>query len=289
MRMKQPELGKYIVELREARGLTQEELVSLCNISVRTLQRIESGKVMPRSYTLRVIFIALNCNLQVTPEAQDSRKPESFNHSLSNSVLKDLFNLRNITMTKLAIFMTVCLAIGFSLYTEWAKCNVQQIKKMNFVTDNTGGYEIRLPRGLPGYGSYINQDTIFIRAGKDLIKEYKGTLFLNNSLVGQIKENDTIIFMKGTLFAKKSLIIKPYIMKASMIYNGIVYVTPQPISVVSDSSGETFCSGAYTLREKDNKIYLNDVYQGDVFAGDTVVISRLGRLAIKYGRRIDKK
>lgn len=283
--MKQPELGKYIVELREARGLTQEELVSQCNISVRTLQRIESGKVMPRSYTLRVIFTALDCDYLVIPEAQESRKPESFNHSLLKSVLKDLFNLKIHTMTKLTIFMTVCIAIGFSLYTGGAKCNAQQMKKMNFVTDNTGGYEILLPRGLSGYGSYINQDTIFIRAGKDLIKEYKGTLFLNNSLVGQVKENDTIIFRKRTLFAKKSLIIKPYIVKASMIYNGIVYVTSQPISGFANSSGETFRSGAYTFWERDNKIYLNDVYQGDVFTGDTVVISRLGKLAIKHGRR----
>lgn len=44
--MKQPELGKYIAGLRETKGLTQEELVSRCNISVRTLQRIESGLPM---------------------------------------------------------------------------------------------------------------------------------------------------------------------------------------------------------------------------------------------------
>ncbi|MGM0473729.1 MAG: helix-turn-helix domain-containing protein [Bacteroidota bacterium] len=41
MKMAQPELGKRIAELRKARGLTQEELVEKCNLSVRTLQRIE--------------------------------------------------------------------------------------------------------------------------------------------------------------------------------------------------------------------------------------------------------
>jgi len=46
--MRQPELGKKIVELRKAKGLTQEELVAECNLNVRTLQRIESGVVMPR-------------------------------------------------------------------------------------------------------------------------------------------------------------------------------------------------------------------------------------------------
>lgn len=42
--MKQPELGKKITELRKGKGLTQEELVDKCNISVRTLQRIEAAR-----------------------------------------------------------------------------------------------------------------------------------------------------------------------------------------------------------------------------------------------------
>lgn len=57
--MKQPALGKKIVELRKNQGFTQEELVERCNISVRTLQRIESGEVTPRSHTLKLIFEVL--------------------------------------------------------------------------------------------------------------------------------------------------------------------------------------------------------------------------------------
>ncbi len=58
--MKQPELGKKIADLRKSKGLTQEELVELCNINVRTIQRIESGEVEPRSYTLKNILSALD-------------------------------------------------------------------------------------------------------------------------------------------------------------------------------------------------------------------------------------
>ena len=57
--MKQPELGNKISELRRAKGLTQEELVEKCNISVRTIQRIETGEVNPRSYTIKTILSAL--------------------------------------------------------------------------------------------------------------------------------------------------------------------------------------------------------------------------------------
>jgi len=62
--MKQPELGKKISDLRKEKGLTQEELVDLCNINVRTIQRIESGEVTPRSYTLKTILKALNYDLE---------------------------------------------------------------------------------------------------------------------------------------------------------------------------------------------------------------------------------
>jgi len=61
--MKQPELGRKILELRQQKGLTQEELVAQCNISVRTIQRIEAGEVSPRSYTIRTILDALDYDL----------------------------------------------------------------------------------------------------------------------------------------------------------------------------------------------------------------------------------
>lgn len=62
--MKQPELGRKISELRKAKGLTQEELVEKCNISVRTIQRIETGEVTPRSYTVKTILTALDYDLE---------------------------------------------------------------------------------------------------------------------------------------------------------------------------------------------------------------------------------
>lgn len=72
--MKQPELGKKISELRKVKGLTQEELVDKCNISVRTLQRIESGEVTPRSYTVKTILAALDYDLSRISDDDDKKK-----------------------------------------------------------------------------------------------------------------------------------------------------------------------------------------------------------------------
>ena len=67
--MKQPALGQKILELRQQKGLTQEELVEQCNISVRTIQRIEAGETMPRVYTIKTILSALDRDLDDLQES----------------------------------------------------------------------------------------------------------------------------------------------------------------------------------------------------------------------------
>jgi len=57
--MNQPQLGLKVVELRQQKGLTQEHLAELCEVSARTIQRIESGEVDPRAYTLHCLGEAL--------------------------------------------------------------------------------------------------------------------------------------------------------------------------------------------------------------------------------------
>ena len=69
--MKQPELGKKILELRQNKGLTQNELADECNLSLRTVQRIESAEVMPRNYTIKLIFSKLDYDYEQSNNNQD--------------------------------------------------------------------------------------------------------------------------------------------------------------------------------------------------------------------------
>ena len=57
--MNQPNLGLKVSELRQQKGLTQERLAELCEVSPRTIQRIESGEVDPRAYTLQCLGTVL--------------------------------------------------------------------------------------------------------------------------------------------------------------------------------------------------------------------------------------
>lgn len=121
--MKQPDLGKRIAELRKAKGLTQEELVEKCNINVRTLQRIESGEVMPRSYTIKTIFTALDCTIYNSTEKQ-SNKFTTIGFIISKwleqsyKYLLELFNFKTNKMKKLMILsipvLTICLVMLFA-------------------------------------------------------------------------------------------------------------------------------------------------------------------------------
>ncbi|MFT3946550.1 MAG: helix-turn-helix transcriptional regulator [Agriterribacter sp.] len=49
---------------RKKKGLTQEQLADITNITVRTIQRIESGKSIPRAFTIKTIASALGCSFE---------------------------------------------------------------------------------------------------------------------------------------------------------------------------------------------------------------------------------
>lgn len=57
--MEQPNLGSRLLALRIAKGMTQHELREKCHVSVRTIQRIESGAVTPRASTVKILLEAL--------------------------------------------------------------------------------------------------------------------------------------------------------------------------------------------------------------------------------------
>ena len=61
--MNQPDLGLKITELRQQKSLTQEKLAEYCDVSTRTIQRIESGEVEPRSFTRNSLSNILESDL----------------------------------------------------------------------------------------------------------------------------------------------------------------------------------------------------------------------------------
>ena len=67
-----PALGPILKGLREARGLTQEQLAYAAKITTGTLSKIETGQASPAWATVRQIIAALEVSLTELAKAVDA-------------------------------------------------------------------------------------------------------------------------------------------------------------------------------------------------------------------------
>ncbi|GAO44723.1 helix-turn-helix domain-containing protein [Flavihumibacter petaseus] len=69
------ELSRKIAQIRKQKGLTQEQLADRANLTVRTIQRIESGASAPRAFTLKTLATALEVNFDelIDPAPADNQ------------------------------------------------------------------------------------------------------------------------------------------------------------------------------------------------------------------------
>jgi transcriptional regulator with XRE-family HTH domain len=116
--IQQPELGKKIADYRKAKGLTQEELVDKCNLSVRTLQRIEAGVVTPRTYTVRLIFEALDITYDNSFDTSFGENKGLILKRLEQFYINfiDLFNLKTNTMKKILILTVMVSSVVLGIF-----------------------------------------------------------------------------------------------------------------------------------------------------------------------------
>jgi transcriptional regulator with XRE-family HTH domain len=283
--MKQPDLGKKIAELRKAKSLTQEELVKRCNLNVRTLQRIESGVVTPRSYTIKSIFAALEYNINDSLENMPNKFSET-ELAIPNRLEQlyryvfDLFNLKTNTMRKISILTSTFLVIGLGLFVLCSESKAQQKNKtlsnitMNRFIRSTGrGIHYLFPRNL--IGGYISnvKDTADYKFGDYLIQEYTHNIFLNKRFIGVAHMGDTVILDQG-----KIEIRRPYFGEfISPNGKGIIYITPKDLPVVNygvNRDTDWMFAGKCQIREVDNKIFLNGRYCGIANKGDSVILKK---------------
>ncbi len=71
--MNQPDIGQKVAELRRQQNMTQEQLAEYCEVSTRTIQRIESGEVEPGPLPATVLAISWNLiSARTTPKMKPS-------------------------------------------------------------------------------------------------------------------------------------------------------------------------------------------------------------------------
>lgn len=136
--MKKLDFGEKLFDIRSQKGLTQREVAELCNVSIRTIQRIESGIVKPRASTIKIISQTIGFDFFKTSDTGYDEKDENQTLKLKDHTLlwyiKDLFNLKNNAMKKISILSVSTFLIVFlfaSIFnTEAQTDNVKNQKSL---------------------------------------------------------------------------------------------------------------------------------------------------------------
>lgn len=96
----------WLREGRLSKGLTQKELSERSNISIRSIQRIENGELIPRSYTLKTLAGILELSFE---EFMASARRQNFAISDKDIETHPGFN----TPQRLVLSVGICLSIIF--------------------------------------------------------------------------------------------------------------------------------------------------------------------------------
>ncbi|MCG8698197.1 MAG: helix-turn-helix domain-containing protein [Bacteroidales bacterium] len=149
--MNQPELGKTILELRQNKRWTQAELAEKCNLSLRTIQRIELSEVTPRSHTINAIFSCLDYDVPISPanhnepaSAKESSKKKRFGRSFKKVL--ELFNLKTNTMKKVSVISLILVLITTGLVLTNNNINAQKIEGWYLAGSKPKSYTIGLDK-----------------------------------------------------------------------------------------------------------------------------------------------
>ena len=207
--MKQPELGKKIAEIRLANGLTQVELAEKCNLSLRTIQRIESAEVTPRSYTIKLIFENLNYKIYNSFGKLSYRLDRTayrikrwlglfYNYGL------DLFNLKTNTMKKLTILSVPFFAISaflFFTYNSLVNAQSMQVILASFEEVSSNSRFIRLFNSgeIDSLGMLYHHDACFMPdfpspiTGRENIIDYYSQLYNQGFQFTELKSTFTVV------------------------------------------------------------------------------------------------
>jgi transcriptional regulator with XRE-family HTH domain len=275
--MKQPGFGRKLVEIRRVNGLTQDELAEKCNITVRTIQRIESGLVKPRAYTIKAISSAIGFDFHATSKltGEDVENVnQNSNMEWFSTILwsvKDLFNLKTRTMKKVTIlsvvFCTVCMGL-FTLISESKAQNSKNLDYTKFVESNGRGIIYFFPKGALLNISNM-KDTADYKTKGGLIQEYKNNIYLDGNFIGKALKSDTVIYNDGKIIIKA-----PYWEYTSSYGQNIHYLIPNgvPIDNISvQRDTENIFIGKHHIMENDYKIFLDGVFQGQSQSGASII------------------
>ena len=120
-------LQQRIIMARQQKGFTQEELATLTRLSVRTIQRIESGESIPRSFTLKSIAKALDQPYEQL--VRDETEIFSTPASDQNEAIRHFLQLFNLSCFSFIVVPWVHFLIPYYLLKKQNNLNEHAIQR----------------------------------------------------------------------------------------------------------------------------------------------------------------
>lgn len=195
--MKQPDLGKKISELRLSQGLTQGELAEKCNLSLRTIQRIEAAEVTPRSYTIKMIFSCLEYNIYNAFENHSSKLVHKIKFCLEQfyKYVLELFNLKTNTMKKLSIISIAMILVCLGILLIRNEISAQTINGWFKAGNKPNSYNVGLDKSIfktGGSSAFIESSDIKIDGFGTLMQTCNAQEYLGKriKMTGYIKSEN---------------------------------------------------------------------------------------------------
>ena len=82
-------VSSQVSNARKQKGMTQEELADRAQITVRTIQRVESGESSPRAYTLKLIAAALEIPFEEFGKTAQNKETRDLKVILTDTIDED--------------------------------------------------------------------------------------------------------------------------------------------------------------------------------------------------------
>lgn len=253
--MKQPFLGKKIAEVRRKNNYTQDELAQISNINVRTIQRIESGEVTPRSFTLRTIFDKLNYAFdnKSDNELQENEEESLIDSSPSRkswigkygSVLYFFLKILGVVVISLLLVYTFKF-----FYTIESRAKIEKVK----MPEKTANSPLNVRMTFTSFscdGCFEDENEI---VGRDVKLKIKGVT-INAALIKINKENGAFktCYFDGFLLDKR---VNATI-DASLLYDNLVSYSA---SKIENKDGKIYLKGkAKVISIKNEKIEADEI------------------------------
>lgn len=195
--MKQYELGNRIAQKRKHKGMTQEELAIQCNITTRSVQRIEAGEVFPRSYTLKKISEVLSLTFEDLEVVKNTTETIAKQKRITKTS-KFLFSISAENIIKIAI-----ISAALNLFFAFAEVVISYTQYKHYTPSNA----ISLMSVFVYFASFLT--CIIYLYGLFVIGKLNKNIFL---IIGTLSFMSIMVLVKGDdVISASNSFLKSYV------------------------------------------------------------------------------